>query len=79
MLPDAPCRAADVPSAAMDDRHATDRERALRVQLDLQLDRQPIAGRVHTEQGADEPFVGWLGFVAALERLQSRDPKEGTS
>jgi hypothetical protein len=60
----------------MDDHHGTDRDRELHIQLDLQLDRQPIAGRVHTEQGADEPFVGWLGFVAALERLQSREPKE---
>jgi hypothetical protein len=63
----------------MDDHHATDPDRELHVQLDLQLDRRPIAGRLRSEQGADESFVGWLGFVAALERLQSRDQKETTS
>jgi hypothetical protein len=63
----------------MDDHHGTDPDRELHVQLDLQLDRQPIAGRLRSEQGADESFVGWLGFVAALERLQSRDQKETTS
>jgi hypothetical protein len=75
VLPDARVHVADVPSAAMDDHHRT-RDRELRVQLELELDRQPIAGRLHTEQGTDERFVGWLGFVAALERLQSGDPKE---
>jgi hypothetical protein len=37
----------------------------------MQLDRQPIAGRLRTDRGAEERFVGWLGFVAAPERLQS--------
>jgi hypothetical protein len=58
----------------------TDRDRELRLRLDLQLHRQPITGRLRTERGVDECFVGWLGFVAALERLQAQgaDDKELT-
>jgi hypothetical protein len=41
----------------------------LRVQLDLHLAREPISGRLRGERGADEEFVGWLGFVEALRRL----------
>ena len=33
------------------------------------LDRQPISGRLRSERGADERFVGWLGFVEALKRV----------
>jgi len=36
----------------------------------VQLDREPIGGRLRTERGAEERFVGWLGFVDALKRLQ---------
>ena len=43
-----------------------DDERALRVLLDVHLDRQPVSGRLRTPGGGDEPFVGWLGFVEAL-------------
>jgi hypothetical protein len=39
------------------------------VRLDLFLDRQPVSGRLRTEWGGDERFVGWLGFVDALKRL----------
>jgi hypothetical protein len=50
------------------------------VQLELWLDRQPISGRLRTERGADEQFVGWLGFVDALKRLQQRgDASAGPS
>jgi hypothetical protein len=60
----------------MNDQHRTDRDRELHVRLDLQLDRQPVAGRLRSEWGADERFVGWLGFVAALERLQAAGAEE---
>jgi hypothetical protein len=56
----------------MDDQAHTDADRALHVQLDVYLDRQPISGRLRTEQGAEERFVGWLGFVEALRRLHER-------
>ena len=44
-------------------------EDTLSVRLDVQLDRVPIGGRLRTERGAEERFVGWLGFVDALTRL----------
>jgi hypothetical protein len=43
--------------------------RALALRLDLCLDRDPICGRLRTEGGAEERFVGWLGFIGALARL----------
>ena len=54
----------------MDDETSADQNYPLRVQLDLDLDRQPISGRLRTQWGADERFEGWLGFVDALRRLQ---------
>jgi hypothetical protein len=56
----------------VDDQAGTPADRPLSVRLDLYLDRQPISGRLRTEWGADEEFVGWLGFVEALERLLER-------
>jgi hypothetical protein len=54
----------------MDDRApSTCQDRALSVRLDVHLDREPISGRLRAEGGADEVFVGWLGFVDALRRL----------
>jgi hypothetical protein len=63
----------------MDDQPRTDADRALHVQLEVDLDRQPISGRLRSERGADERFVGWLGFVEALKRLdelQRSSPEE---
>ena len=54
----------------MDDETGADQDHPLRVQLDLDLDRQPISGRLRTRWGADNRFEGWLGFVNALRRLQ---------
>jgi predicted nucleotidyltransferase len=42
----------------------------LRVQLELDLDHEPVSGLLRPERGADQTFVGWLGFVDALKRLQ---------
>jgi hypothetical protein len=56
----------------MDDVAGPDDEVVLTVQLELRLDRQPISGRLRTAQGADEQFIGWLGFVDALKKLQER-------
>ena len=57
----------------MDDQPATGEADVLRLQLELHLDREPITGRLLTGWGAEERFVGWLGFVDALGRLQQRD------
>jgi hypothetical protein len=53
----------------MDERIRTDQHRVVSVRLDVCLDRQPVSGRLRTERGADEQFVGWLGFIDALKRL----------
>lgn len=55
----------------MDDQARHDEDRALSVHLDLCLDRQPVSGRLRTQHGDDERFVGWLGFVDALQRLHA--------
>jgi len=57
----------------MDDRPASEDANVLRLQLELNLDREPISGRLRTQRGAEEPSVGWLGFVDALRRLQHQD------
>jgi hypothetical protein len=60
-------------STGMDRRPRADHDdRALRLRLDVRLDRQPITGRLRTEGGAEESFVGWLGFADALRRLRDR-------
>jgi hypothetical protein len=56
----------------MEDEAAAE-EDVLSVQLDVHLDRQPVQGRLRTLTGAEEPFVGWLGFVEALGRLHERE------
>jgi hypothetical protein len=53
----------------MDGNDRTDEDRVLRVQLELDLDSQPVTGLLRSDRGADEEFVGWLGFVDALKRL----------
>jgi hypothetical protein len=53
----------------MHEQIGSDEDRVVSVRLDVWLDRQPVSGRLRTERGADEQFVGWLGFVAALKRL----------
>jgi hypothetical protein len=60
----------------VDDRTRADKDRVLRVQLELALDRQPIRGCLRPELGAEEPFVGWLGFVDALKSLNERKEQQ---
>jgi hypothetical protein len=60
---------------------AKDEERVLSVHLDVHLDQTPISGCLRTAQGAEMRFVGWLGFVDALQRVQedgtgTRRPEE---
>jgi hypothetical protein len=63
----------------MDDNDRTGEDRALHVQLELHLDRQPVTGRLRPERGAAEPFVGWLGFVETLKRLNDAATAEERS
>jgi hypothetical protein len=60
----------------MDDQAPTDRSRRLSVQLDLSLDSEPISGRLRSERGHTQEFVGWLGFVEALRRLSDAQSNE---
>jgi len=57
---------------SMDDQTGADEEGVLQVQLELHLNRQRISGRLRSGSGAEERFVGWLGFVDALKRLQEQ-------
>ena len=57
----------------MDDQAGPEEADMLRLQLELDLDREPISGRLRIRRGAEEPFVGWLGFIDALKRLQQQD------
>lgn len=55
----------------MDDRPRPDEQRTVTLRLELYVDRQPISGRLSTARGAEEPFVGWLGFFDALSKLDA--------
>jgi hypothetical protein len=48
----------------------SDETDALRVELEVLLDRRPIVGALRTKGGFEERFVGWLGFVGALTRAR---------
>jgi len=74
-LPDADGLAAGVASSSMYDDDPRDEDRLLSVRLDVHLDRQPISGRLRTDRGEDEQFVGWLGFIDTLRRLQEFERK----
>jgi hypothetical protein len=52
---------------------ANDEEHVLSVHLDVHLDHTPISGCLRTAQGEEMRFVGWLGFVDALQRVQEGD------
>jgi hypothetical protein len=60
----------------MDDPARSHDDRPLSVRLDLHLNHEPISGRLWTELGSEEEFVGWLGFVEALRRLSEAQTHE---
>jgi hypothetical protein len=60
----------------MDHESAADEEDVLSVRLDVVFGRQPVQGRLRTPTGAEEPFVGWVGFVDALPRLHERENRD---
>ena len=59
----------------MDDEGHAYGARTLSALLDLHADCQPISGRLRTEWGGDERFVGWLGFIDALKKLSEQQSK----
>lgn len=76
--PEATDRGTGIPSIPMDDAATGGRQRELTVQLQLELGREPIRGRLRMEDGTEERFVGWLGFVDALKRLCEADLAPGS-
>jgi hypothetical protein len=54
----------------MDEQAHSGEERTLSVRLDLQFAGAPTRGRLRTVGGAEEHFVGWLGFVEGLHELE---------
>lgn len=46
------------------------RDRTLVVQLELHVDREPLSGCLRCHRGGEHAFVGWLGFLDALNCLQ---------
>jgi hypothetical protein len=60
----------------MEDRAPAGEDRLLSARLELHLERQPISGRLRTDGGAEERFVGWLGFVDALKRLHDLEARK---
>jgi hypothetical protein len=64
----------------MDDHAGPDDADVLCAQLELNLNCEPISGRLRTARGAEERFVGWLGFIDALKRLQEQgEGRAGTA
>jgi hypothetical protein len=59
----------------MDCDEGADRDRALNLQLELHLDHEPVSGWLRNERGAEEPFVGWLGFLEKLRRLNDAEER----
>jgi hypothetical protein len=65
--------------SVIDEQIGSDEDRVVSVRLDVCLDRQPITGRLRTERGADEQFVGWLGFVDALKRVHELEDQSANA
>jgi hypothetical protein len=53
-----------------------DSDRPLTVELELYLDREPVSGRLRTGGGAEEEFLGWLGFLEKLRRLNDAEEED---
>ena len=47
-------------------------EQVLHVHLELVLDRRPVLGTLRAGGRVEERFVGWLGFLGALQRLSGQ-------
>jgi hypothetical protein len=49
----------------------------LRIELELEMDREPVRGVLHSG-GRSEAFVGWLALADALGRLHdAQGPSQG--
>jgi hypothetical protein len=44
--------------------------RAVHVEIEVELQREPIAGTVWSEATPRHPFAGWLELASAIEELR---------
>jgi hypothetical protein len=44
--------------------------RAVHVEIEVELEREPIAGTVWSEATPRHPFAGWLELASAIEELR---------
>ena len=44
-------------------------EETFRIVIDVRVDGEEISGSARSEVGQPKPFLGWLGLIAALDRL----------
>lgn len=44
-----------------------DARRCVDVSLQLEIDAEPISGRVRSGAGPPRPFYGWLGLASAID------------
>lgn len=44
-----------------------DKARTVRLEVELLLDNEPIAGRITRSSGGSWSFVGWMALVRAIE------------
>ena len=51
--------------------------RATQMQLSIEVDSDPIAGSVSVEEGAPQPFSGWIELVATIESARHEDSSGG--
>jgi hypothetical protein len=45
--------------------------RTAHLHLDLDLEAEPISGRISLEDGEPLPFVGYTGLISALEAIRA--------
>jgi len=53
------------------ERPSTEEARPIRAWLELDLDAEPIQGRLSPPGAEPNPFTGWLGLTVAIEGLRA--------
>ena len=53
--------------------------RTAHLHLDLDLDAEPISGRLALEGAEPLSFTGYTGLIAALESIRAGEPQESPS
>ena len=48
----------------------------IRVELALRFTRETVTGEVRAPDGETTPFSGWIGLIAAIERLRPQAAQE---